>query len=31
LGGAIEFARPTAGGTLIRLTVPREKLDSHGG
>ena len=26
LGGAIEFARPAEGGTLIRLTVPRENL-----
>jgi len=35
LGGALEFAQPAEGGTLIRLTVPREnlgeKLDSHGG
>jgi signal transduction histidine kinase len=35
LGGALEFAKPVEGGTLIRLTVPREnlgeKLDSHGG
>jgi signal transduction histidine kinase len=35
LGGSLEFARPAEGGTLIRLTVPREnlgeKLDSHGG
>ncbi len=35
LDGTIEFARPTEGGTLIRLTIPRErlseKMDSHGG
>ena len=35
LGGALEFAQPAEGCTLIRLTVPREnlgeKLDSHGG
>jgi signal transduction histidine kinase len=35
LDGAIEFTRPTEGGTLIRLTIPRErlseKMDSHGG
>ena len=35
LGGSLEFAHPAEGGTLIRLTVPREnlgeKLDSHGG
>ena len=26
LGGSLEFARPAEGGTLIRLTVPRENL-----
>ena len=31
LGGSIEFAKPSEGGTLLRLRVPREKLDSHGG
>ena len=35
LGGALEFDQPEAGGTRIRLTVPREnlggKLDTHGG
>jgi signal transduction histidine kinase len=31
LGGGIEFARPAEGGTRVRLTVPRENLDSHGG
>src|SRR6202162_4086368 len=35
LDGSIEFARPAEGGTLIRLTLPRErlseKMDSHGG
>jgi signal transduction histidine kinase len=35
LGGSLEFAQPAEGGTLIRLTVPREnlgeKMDSHGG
>src|SRR2546427_9751742 len=29
LGGTIEFARPTQGGTLVRLKIPRVKLDSH--
>ena len=29
LGGRIEFAQPTAGGTLVRLTVPKEKMESH--
>jgi signal transduction histidine kinase len=31
LGGTIEFARPSGGGTLVRLNVPRGKLDSHAG
>jgi signal transduction histidine kinase len=35
LGGSLEFVRPVEGGTLIRLTVPKEnlgeKLDSHDG
>jgi signal transduction histidine kinase len=31
LGGGIEFARPAEGGTRVRLRVPRENLDSHGG
>jgi len=31
LGGRVEFARPAAGGTLVRLSVPREKLETHGG
>jgi signal transduction histidine kinase len=30
MGGAVEFMRPVQGGTLVRLTVPRENLDSHG-
>jgi signal transduction histidine kinase len=29
LGGTIEFVRLTQGGTLVRLKVAREKLDSH--
>lgn len=29
LGGSLEFAQPTAGGTLVRLTVPRERVESH--
>jgi signal transduction histidine kinase len=29
LGGTIAFARPTQGGTLVRLKVPRVKLGSH--
>jgi signal transduction histidine kinase len=31
LGGQVEFARPAQGGTLVRLRVPREKLEAHGG
>ena len=35
MGGTVEFVRPAPGarwqGTLVRLRVPREKLDSHGG
>ncbi len=32
MGGTVEFLQPPAGGsgTLVRLTVPREKLDSDG-
>ncbi|HET7440403.1 MAG TPA: ATP-binding protein [Terriglobales bacterium] len=29
LGGTIELSRPSAGGTLVRLVVPREKADSN--
>jgi signal transduction histidine kinase len=33
LGGTVEFLQPVQGGTgtLVRLKVPREKLDSHAG
>jgi signal transduction histidine kinase len=33
LGGTVEFLRPAhdKSGTVVRLRVPREKLDSHGG
>jgi signal transduction histidine kinase len=31
LGGSVEFARPAAGGTLVRLNVPLEGRDSHDG
>jgi signal transduction histidine kinase len=33
LGGKVEFLRPAQdiSGTVVRLTAPREKLDSHGG
>jgi signal transduction histidine kinase len=29
LGGTIEFVRPEAGGTLVRLRIPRENAESH--
>jgi signal transduction histidine kinase len=31
LGGRIEFLQPAEGGTLVRLSVPREKQESHAG
>ena len=33
LGGSVEFLKPaqSASGTLVRLRVPREKIDSHAG
>jgi signal transduction histidine kinase len=31
LGGTLEFRRPGPSGTLVRLRVPREKLEAHGG
>jgi len=31
LGGSLELLKPAAGGTLVRLRVPREKRDSHAG
>ena len=30
MGGQIVFSHPAAGGTLMRLTVPREKAESYG-
>lgn len=29
LGGYLEFSQPAAGGTLVRLRVPREKAEGH--
>ncbi|HST10057.1 MAG TPA: histidine kinase [Terriglobales bacterium] len=29
LGGRIEFLQPQAGGTLVRLRVPRERAEAH--
>jgi signal transduction histidine kinase len=31
LGGRIAFASPAAGGTLVRLEIPREKTEAHAG
>jgi len=31
LGGTIEVGRPSQGGTIIRLAVPKESLDGHAG
>jgi signal transduction histidine kinase len=30
MGGQIVFSRPAEGGTLVHLTVPREKVESYG-
>jgi signal transduction histidine kinase len=30
MGGRILFSRPTEGGTLVRLAVPRDKAESYG-
>jgi len=29
LGGSLEFLKPTEGGTLVRLNVPRERPEGH--
>ena len=29
IGGALTLSRPTTGGTLVRLDIPRNKLESH--
>ena len=31
IGATLELARPDGGGTLVRLTVPREKAEAHAG
>jgi len=31
LGGSLELLKPAAGGTLVRLRVPREKREAHAG
>jgi signal transduction histidine kinase len=30
LGGMLELGQPAGGGTLVRLRVPREKVEAHG-
>jgi signal transduction histidine kinase len=30
IGGALELSRPAQGGTLVRLEIPREKVEQHG-
>jgi signal transduction histidine kinase len=29
LGGNIEFVKPAAGGTMVRLSVPKDKVEAH--
>jgi signal transduction histidine kinase len=29
LGGSIEFVKPAAGGTMVRLRVPKDKVEAH--
>jgi signal transduction histidine kinase len=31
VGGTLELLQPESGGTVVRLTVPREKAETHGG
>jgi signal transduction histidine kinase len=31
IGGTLELLQPESGGTLVRLLVPREKAEAHGG
>lgn len=31
VGGRLELLKPEGGGTMVQLTVPREKVESHGG
>ena len=31
IGGTLELLQPESGGTVVRLTVPREKAEAHGG
>ena len=31
IGGALEYQKPEAGGTRVRLSVPRERVEAHGG
>jgi signal transduction histidine kinase len=31
IGGTLEYEKPEAGGTRVKLRVPREKVETHGG
>jgi signal transduction histidine kinase len=31
VGGRLELLQPEGGGTIVQLSVPREKVESHGG
>jgi nitrate/nitrite-specific signal transduction histidine kinase len=31
LGGSLELQKPAAGGTLVRLRVPRERREAYAG
>jgi nitrate/nitrite-specific signal transduction histidine kinase len=31
IGGTLELSQRVSGGTLVRLQVPREKAEAHGG
>jgi signal transduction histidine kinase len=31
IGGTLELLQPEGGGTVVRLTIPREKTEAHGG
>ncbi len=31
IGGTLEYQKPEAGGTRVKLRVPREKVEAHGG
>jgi signal transduction histidine kinase len=31
IGGTLELLQPEGGGTVVRLTIPQEKAEAHGG